>query len=475
MRLVFVLSILCACFGARAVYAAPCDVGHWDAGGRQQQVAALMSSVYGEPGVSDADASAPPLLPQLLRQFSPEFRDGVVALIEQSGDQALWGRGVKQAALDRVFDANAMRDVYCVFSSHELSTSWVSLFERELFVPFATKRTVETTDFSKYAVHERLAALEKIAVAIEFADRLGDLEEVWAKVLLRLDNDLKPRGRRMSTGRLDVDIASYLGTYRSAARRAAPLVLLHRYRDLDDVSLEAFAELAEKPAIGWMLEFERGLALAKLQAWLTDNEAALAKLLEVEKRQALGLGGAREDIATQGGPGVEQVIDMYGKDAVIDFILHKRNARISVLVGEMKTYFGRPKPKLVTTNTILNDLRKLRMSVPQFSRALARFELYASAADAGHEFWASPAEGASRDLFPKRPVVEDDAAWSLAKVTSRQRKRASELEKKEHAAKIKETEREAKSAPGQLKKDLEERATEHVTKWLKLPTRKTDE
>ncbi len=430
-----------------------------------------MSSVYADRG--DSESTVLPLLPQLLREFSPEFQQGVVDLMEASAE-SLWRRGVRQDALLRDFDSESMRDVYCLFSNNELAASWVSLFEPGLFVPAATKRTVNTTDFSKYAVHERLAAIEKIAVATEFADRLGDLEEVWAKVLLRLDNDLKPRGRRMAEQRLDVDIASYVGTYRSAARRAAPLILLHRYRDVDDVTLETFAALAEDVSIGWMLEFERALAFTKLREWLSVNESGLAKLLEAEKRRALGLSAARGEVTGQGGAGVNQILDDFGKHSVIDFILHKRNARISVVVGEIKTYFGRPKPKLVTTQTILNDLRKLRMSVPQFARALARFELHAGAADAGHEFWASPADGASRDLFPKRPVLEEDTEWSLAKVTSRQRKRATELEKKE-AEKSADAKSEAKSAPGKLKEKLEKRATEHVTKWLKLPSRKEAE
>ncbi|MEM7255466.1 MAG: hypothetical protein AAF493_29045, partial [Pseudomonadota bacterium] len=136
----------------RPIAAAECPVPPWSAASASTHVATLLDALPA------GSAENPPLIPKLVRQYSPEFQAALAALV-RSAKSSLWGPSARSEVLATGFDAEQMHSAYCALSTRGAESVWLGAFDRNLFDVDPTHRTMAITDFSNYDLRARLAII----------------------------------------------------------------------------------------------------------------------------------------------------------------------------------------------------------------------------------------------------------------------------------------------------------------------------
>ena len=72
---------------------------------------------------------------------------------------------------------------------------------------------------------------------------------------------------------------------------------------------------------------------------------------------------------------LSKLIDEYGKNAIINWILKVRNGRITVEIdGDFKDSIGQPQHSYITSRSLLNDIKTAGLSIAQFATELVEVE-----------------------------------------------------------------------------------------------------
>jgi hypothetical protein len=72
---------------------------------------------------------------------------------------------------------------------------------------------------------------------------------------------------------------------------------------------------------------------------------------------------------------LSKLIDEYGKNAIIDWILKVRNGQITVEIeGDFKDSTGQPQHSYITSQSLLNDIQTAGLSIAQFATELVAAE-----------------------------------------------------------------------------------------------------
>ncbi len=72
---------------------------------------------------------------------------------------------------------------------------------------------------------------------------------------------------------------------------------------------------------------------------------------------------------------LSKLIDEYGKNAIIDWILRVRNGQITVEIdGDFKNSRGQPQHSYITSRSLLNDIKIAGLSIAQFATELVEVE-----------------------------------------------------------------------------------------------------
>lgn len=221
------------------------------------------------------------------------------------------------------------------------------------------------------AWEKRLQLMKEIEELRNFSKSISSAVGMSHATLTTLLNELKPRSTRKSQPILERDIENTVAAMHARAKRRVPEFMLFLYRDASNEDLQDYLGLLKTKSLRWFAAREHEAYTSLARERFASAEDELVALFRELRREVFGLDEGPSIAGLSDTEAVKAIIDSYGKDAVIDFLLDERGGEITIQQGGgFRTAYGRPRKDLVTDASLLRDLSELRMTPEAFVRAM---------------------------------------------------------------------------------------------------------
>jgi S1-C subfamily serine protease len=331
----------------------------------------------------------------------------------------------------------------------------------ELFDLPAMKLLHFTTDRLKPLTSREVEVLKKQRKGdpVAFEKRLDLMREIDAKrnfsrvrvavlttsitSLARLINEIKPANTRMSAELLQRDVERVVARIESRIRATVPVILVNQYAQAEEKDLRDYLKQLDSIAMRWFAESEFSAHAAVNTSQFNEAEDEIVQLFKEVRRESLGLAEAPDLDGKNDVEAMDALIQAYGKEGLIEFVLKRRGGEISTLrSGTVGSQFGRPGQDKVSATTLVADLKAMKMESRAFAAALAQFLV-----DTAYQEKRLTARGQTSKLMTA--LRERRRSKALRTATSRKARRAqasqSRADKKYRRAEKRQCERTCKT------------------------------
>lgn len=175
----------------------------------------------------------------------------------------------------------------------------------------------------------------------------------------------------MSAALLERDVNTTVARIGRQVRKVIPLMLMHRYRDVSEQDLQDYLRQLDASALEWFARNEMAANRAVVAAQFSEAEEEILALFREVRREALGLPEGPDVTGMPADEAMQALIDAYGKDALIGYVLARRGGEIHVVRGGgQRSHLGRPRDDAVTARTLTADMRELDLDPPAFASSV---------------------------------------------------------------------------------------------------------
>ncbi len=138
-------------------------------------------------------------------------------------------------------------------------------------------------------VETRLRLIGRIDAARGITEGTSVAYGASTGTMMRVINEIKPKGSRMSTETLEREHERVMYDFRRRLDRRNRLLLLHHYKDVSTQELEEYVELIEAPAFRWFSRnvFSAYASMAQMRFAAAEDE--VLELFKEVRREALGV------------------------------------------------------------------------------------------------------------------------------------------------------------------------------------------